>query len=296
MTVTTSTPPTRAHIGATEVIVPVDLSHESWRALPFARAIAQRLSIPLTPLHIDTTSTWANARSDNPLNLRASVEGDAVPVVVVSGTDAVQTIESTSRERAGSVIVMATHGHYALTGLLVGSVCGELLRVHDGPLFAIGPKFDRARHSEITRIAVYVDATAPNGAITGDALDWADALGVPMVIVSVTGRGRSRPGEDETYQVLDAIFEELPASRVPVTAEVLDHRDPARAILEYANRRPGTLVALAPGAGHRAVHALTHSVSMQVVRESPGPMLLRWARPEPPVAPESTAEATSTSA
>jgi len=42
----------------------------------------------------------------------------------------------------------------------------------------------------------------------------------------------------------------------------------------------GTLLALAPGAAPRAVHSMTHSVTMAVARETRNAMLLRWHRGE----------------
>jgi len=40
------------------------------------------------------------------------------------------------------------------------------------------------------------------------------------------------------------------------------------------------LLALAPGAAPRAVHSMTHSVTMAVARETSNAMLLRWHRGE----------------
>jgi nucleotide-binding universal stress UspA family protein len=267
-----------ADVAVSELLVPVDLSHESWRVLPFARAIARRLSVPLTPIYVDVSTSMAADDYEHPVRLRATVAGAPVSVEVVAGADVGTVIAQVARARPGSAVVMSTHGLNRLVERAWGNVCDDLLRGRAASVLAVGPRFAAQRHAEIQRVVVVIDAAAPDDPIVADALGWAEALDVPMAVVTVCGRSRSRPGEDETYHVLAAIFEDLPPARVAVTAEVLDDLEVGPAIVRFANRRPGTLLAFSPGAADRAVQALTHSVSMGVAHDSEAPMLLRWHR------------------
>jgi hypothetical protein len=261
-----------------ELLVPVDLSHGSWRVLPVATSIARRLSIPVVPLFVDVSTVDMNAALGGSLLLNATVAGEPVSVEVVPGSDVVHAIQSRADRRV-SVVVLSAFGSGALDKGGRESICLDLLRTRDASVVAVGPKFDAERHADVRRVVVCIDSAAPDTELVRDALGWAEALGVGMLVVTVEGRGRSRPGEDETYQVLAAIFEDLPPTFVAVTAEVLDEPDVATAIVAFANRRPGTLLALAPGADARAVHSMTHSVTTHVARETGAPMLLRWHRP-----------------
>lgn len=261
------------------LLVPVDLSHESWRVLPLATSIARRLSIPIAPLFVDVSNLGTRAVLEHALLLRATIAGEPVAVEVLPGSDVAPAIEKCADDRPGSVVVMSMYGLSGLAEHVRGNICDELLQARDASVLAVGPRFDAQRNADVHRVAVCIDSAAPDNVIVRDALGWAEALGVPMVVVTVRGHGRARPGEDETYHVLAAIFEDLPPGRVSVTAEALDDADVAAAIVRFADRRSGTLLALAPGAAARAVHAVTHSVTMKVARETRAPMLLRWHRP-----------------
>jgi nucleotide-binding universal stress UspA family protein len=297
MTLTASTQLAEAEVGVSALLLPVDLSHESWSVLPLAEWIAHRLSVPVDPLFVDVSTLGTDAVLEHPLLLRATVAGATVSVEVVPGSDVAVAIEKLAHDRPGSVVVMSTHGLGGFADRAWGSVCDDLLRGHGMSVLAVGPGFDAQRNAEIRRVVVCIDAAAPDNDIVRDALAWAQTLGVPLLVVTVQARGRSRPGEDETYQLVSAIYEDLPPARVSVTAEVLDEMDVGTAIVQLADRRSGTLLAIAPGAEPGATHALTHNVAMQVARESHAPMLLRWhcSGSQPRSAVRATAPAGSTS-
>lgn len=262
-----------------ELLVPVDLSHESWAALPLARSIAGCLSVPIVALFVDVSTGDSHAVLEHLLLLRTIVAGEAVCVEVLPGRDVVEAIRCRAEDRPGGVVVMSTRGMSGLAERAGGDLCNALLESRSASVLAVGPRFDPDLNAAIQRVAVCIDSAAPDYPMLRDALGWAELLNVAMVVVIVQGAGRSRPGEDETYGVLATIFEDLPPTRVAVTAETVDDLDVASAIVRFGDRRAGTLLAVAPGAAERAVHVLTHAVTMRVAGESRGPMLLRWHRP-----------------
>ncbi len=267
--------------GVAELLVPVDLSHASWRALPLARWIGDELSAAIVPLYVDATSPATGSETARPVVLRTSVAGTAVAVQVLPGPDAAEVVGQRAQRQPGSVVVMSTHGHSSHPELAWGELCDRLLMEHRAGILVVGPNFDADRNAAVKRVVVCIDAAAPDHEIVQEALAWADRLNVSLIVVTVKGHGRSRPGDDDTYHVLASVFEELPPARVSVTAEALDDLDVAPALCRFAERQSGTLLALAPGAAPRAVHAMTHSVTMAVARETRSPMLLRWHRGEP---------------
>jgi K+-sensing histidine kinase KdpD len=275
-----STDVTLPEVTCSELLVPIDLSHESWGVLPLAHSIARKLGLPVVPLFVDVSTSGSVAELEHPLVLRSAIAGEAVAVEVLPGGDVVSAIAKLADHRRFSVVAMSTRGATGPVDNAWDNVCGELLQARDASLLVVGPRFDAIDNADIRRVAVCIDAAAPDNAILRDALGWAQALDVPMVVVIVHGSRSSRPGADETYDVLAAVFENLPPARVSVTAEALHDVDVAAAIVRFANRRSGTLLALAPGAAVRAVHALTDSVTRRVVQDSCAPMLLRWHRPD----------------
>jgi len=278
MTTTHASAATANPVVVDELLVPVDLSHESWTVLPLARALGRRLNVPVAPMFVDVSSLGSHAVLEHSLTLRAMVDDAPVSIEVVPGPDVVPVVEGLVHDHPGKTVVMSTHGLGGISARSWGTVCDELLRTISSGVLAVGPRFEPDRHSDIRRVVACVDAAAPDLGLMQAALTWAEALRVPMVIVTVTGRGASRPGEDETYHVLAAIFEDLPPAKVAVTVEVVDDADVAGAIVRFADRRSGTLLALTSGAAERSVHALTHRAALEIARDTATALLLRRAQ------------------
>jgi nucleotide-binding universal stress UspA family protein len=261
-------------------LIPVDLSHEAWQALPLARVLGDLLPAAIVPLYVDATEAPDLGGSAEPVVIRTVVDGLPVAVQVLGGSEVAGVITDRIDRGPGSVVVMSTHGHSNHPDRGWGDVCDKLLMARAASLFLVGPHFDPVRNATITQVAACIDAAAPDHELVADALGWADRLEVPLVVLTVKGQGRERPGDDETYHVMAAVFDQLPPAKVSVTAQALEDIDPAPAIIRFAERRAGTLLALAPGAAPRAVHAVTHSVTMAVARETTSPLLARWHRPD----------------
>jgi nucleotide-binding universal stress UspA family protein len=261
----------------TELIVALDFTAGSWTVVPLALDIAARWSLPMNCVHVDTHAAWNSETAAGHLQLPAAPAGRMVEVDVLPGPSVAEAIQRLRATHPAAVIAMATHGRNGLAEMAWGSICEQLLLTYDAPVLAVGPRFDPDRHAEVHRVVVCVDAAAPSPALLDDAVTWAEGLNVPMTVLSVSGDGLSRPGADETYHLINDIFDRLPTSGVAVTADVLNEMDPADAIIEYANRRDGTLLVLATHARRPLVRAVTNSVTRQVARHVHGGMVLRRA-------------------
>jgi nucleotide-binding universal stress UspA family protein len=265
----------------TQIVVPVDLTVESWRALPFARELASTLGgVPIRNVFIDVQPGVPTVQTPPPVIVHAAVEGGPAVVEVLPGDDVVTALCEVTGQRADVAVVMASHGRSGFGWMVHGNVCHDLIKDHQGPVIVVGPCYDAPRHSTIRRVVCAVDAASPHQASVNECLSFADALGVPLVLIAVRGHGLTRPSELQHNEVMAKIFADLSPARVPVTAEILDDRYVVSAIVHFASRESGTLLALSPGAGRSEAYPLAESVAMEVLRHSPMPVLLRWAREE----------------
>lgn len=261
----------------TEVLVAVDFTTAAWSVVPLALDLAARCSLHLGYVHVDTSSPWVTETVGGRLRLLAAPAGQMVDIDVIPGTDVPEAIQGLLRTRPSAVVALATRGRNGIAELTFGSVCEQLLVTYDATVLAVGPHFDPRRHGEVRRVVTCVDAAAPSPALLDEGVSWAEALDVPMTVLSVSGNGHSRPGEDETYHLINDIFDRLPSTSVAVTADVLNESDPAAAIVAYADSRDGTLLLLATHARRPLVRAVSASVTRRVARDVHCGMLLRRA-------------------
>jgi nucleotide-binding universal stress UspA family protein len=258
----------------TEILVAIDFSTAGWSVVPLAVDVASRCSIPIRFVHVDTSSPWIIEGTGGRLRLRAAPGGRMVDVDVVPGIDVPEAIQGLRGNQRSAAVALATRGRNGLAELALGSVCEQLLVTYDAPVLAVGPRFNPERHAEIHRVVICLDVESPSSTLLDEGVGWAEQLGVPMTILSVSGEVVHGANQEESYQFVSDILDRLPATTVPVDADVLMERDPAPAIVRYAEHRQGTLLVLATHARRPLVRAMTHSVTRQVAHDATCGMLL----------------------
>ena len=141
------------------IIVPLDGSAFSARALPTAVAIARKKGVPLhllsvhTPLVIplplpdapvydttfDETQRDALQRALEGYARRITAEVGFVPTTAVFEGDPAVVLAEEATRRSASLIVMTTHGRGGFTRAWLGSVADELVRRSPAPLLIVRP-------------------------------------------------------------------------------------------------------------------------------------------------------------
>jgi len=137
------------------ILVPVDFSEHSQRALDHAHALAQRLGAKLTVLHCYTPSAFANAYVPgvSPVaNDGVDKERMALQRELRRLMDAYEwhTVESESRFEEGTpvetildqarehdLVVMGTHGRSGLSRFVLGNVAYSVLRQSQRPVLTV---------------------------------------------------------------------------------------------------------------------------------------------------------------
>lgn len=154
---TTLRSPTPAAIRLKRILVPVDFSEPSSRALRSAARFAQHFGGELTLLHIVQKSSVApfpevppyldyveedfeNAeRALQTLAAQQTLKSSAVHTVVRTGLAAHEIVEA-ARDLDSDLIVIATHGYTGWKHFCIGSTTERVVRTAPCPVFVVREK------------------------------------------------------------------------------------------------------------------------------------------------------------
>ena len=285
------------------LLVPLDGSPQSERALPVALALARCSAAEVELVHVHEPPTvpglapMYDTRFDVEVRetMRAELEATAerlrqaadVPVrtTFLDGSIA-PTLEAHAALRRPELVVMTTHGRGGLSRLWLGSVADALVRHAGVPVLLVrGEWFPPADAADpvFRHVLVPLDGSSHAEAV----LDYAVRLGAPsamtwtlLTVVAprlITARpypGTSTPADHddlderrhEAQTYLDRIATELRRAGTAVTTRVAVHLQVAPGILEAAAAERADLVALATHGRGAIPRLVLGSVANKVVR------------------------------
>jgi nucleotide-binding universal stress UspA family protein len=166
------------------VVVPLDGSPFSERALPVAAWVAARLD---ADVHLVEVVPPAEGQEgcEGAIRYLDSVarRHRATGWEVVQDTDVGQALSETVAIGPGRVACIATHGRDR-SAAVIGSVAASLLERSDRPAILVGPA-GRPVTAEDAPVVVAVDGTRRDEALLPVALGWAARLGRRLEIVTV---------------------------------------------------------------------------------------------------------------
>lgn len=268
-----------------DVIVPLDGSPESARALGPAATVARSLDSKLKAV--------AFATADHVVDLDELVKGQVADltdvetdVVVKEVADSVADDVAALVEAApSSLICMTTHGR-GRTAALTGSVATDLLRKLAGPVLLIGPECDVAGFTLDGPMVVTVDESERSDAILPIAESWAIVFDYTPEIVTVLDRKTddqmrvARQADLVGDVAMDTVMVRRIARKMeeiieaPVSFESLHGPHAAEEILRYSKTREASLIAMATH-GETGVNRLVFgSVAASVVHGATCPVLV----------------------
>ena len=260
------------------IIVPLDGSPRAETALPHARALAAG-----GPLLLVTTSWDGDATAPREyLQRMAADTSDDVETEVVGDREPAAAICLTARERAGSIVCMATHGRSGLGEALLGSVAEATIRRSDAPIVLVGPHVVApVSVSPVPTMVAAVDDARTAAAIAPVASEWVTRLGgalwavevvaPPPVPLDPNGEGGGWAGEGDG---VEAAVAELTRLGVVAKREMLRDVDPARGIVEFARALPASYIVVGTHAREGLARATLGSVAMRIVHRSHCPVLV----------------------
>ena len=200
----------------TRIILPLDGSETSEQAIPLARGIAKRLSLPVSLLfavEMDspaiTQSLYSNRRWMESANTRESrardylagisdalgPDGLAVDTLVPHREPALGIVEEAERD-PDSLIVITSHGRSGLARWWLGSVADKVIHMPDNPVLIL-----RAREqgfaspdSRPGRLVVPLDGSELAELVLPHVSYLATGMDLPVKLIQVT------PPEEEFYR------------------------------------------------------------------------------------------------
>jgi nucleotide-binding universal stress UspA family protein len=277
------------------VVIALDRSDLSARALPFAKQVAQLWRGRLVLVHA-LLSLDEHAPVPVELELRSIVQDlNALGITadaVVRHASPAQAIVDVVREREADLIVMASHQRHGLNRWLRGSITEDVLARTRAPLVMIpgegAPVFGPRK-----RILVPLDGS-PTGEAALDFLRGRSTNGpIELLLMRVVSHIPVVIGADATFSVdalspseLEAELQEareyvarlggsIADSSVVVRHQVIVAADAvARVILEAVSHEHADLIALGTHAKTGVSRLVLGSVSEEILESSPIPVLL----------------------
>lgn len=298
------------------ILVPLDGSPASERALPVALSIAERARAHVTlalvheriPPYRVTGAPPMDSRLDDELRMARSgyltflAEGirhnSSIPVstALLDGSVVEMLAEHVASANV-DLVVMTTHGRGGLSRLWLGSVADGLVRRITAPILLTQPELEDDRtppSGSFSRILIPLDGTP----LAEDVLEHAIAIGgaqaeytllrvVPLLVTEVYlakvvevahSEVDAERAHAETY--LKATADRMRARGLLVDTCTLVHHHPARAILEYADESRSDLIAMAVHGKGAIGRLLVGSIADKVLRASRVPVLVHRATTE----------------
>jgi nucleotide-binding universal stress UspA family protein len=289
--VTLQREPTK-HRTIERIVVPVDESPESERAMPVAIRFAQRLQVQAELLAVANESTRAGLMRSRLARLahEAGTPVNAIEVLEVVATDDIApAIGRHVIIHHGSVLVMSGHGPTRTSGVLTDSLTAELL-AEGLPVVVVGPRAF-ARPADLPIVAC-LDGSAESEQAIPVAAAWASALHVPLVLMVVElppldSVPQLFPVEAQQHFDADLLLQraaaEITASWPELTVRLHVVRYPwtvPEALSIYLRRHPAQLFAVATHIRSGWARLVNPSTTARIVRHLAAPVLIVPIEPE----------------
>jgi nucleotide-binding universal stress UspA family protein len=253
------------------VVVPIDFSPESERAIPTAAALARAANAALELVTVAEPLNREEAELQLSRVARDSATGAEVRVIESGGpAEAALLAELHRNDRA--LWCVGTHARGAVGELVFGSVSEELVRDAHMPVLLVGPHAGEPHTGKV--LAVAVDGTPESEAILPVADQIADAVGMAIRLLQVVQPGKG--GGSDTFETahLARLSARYFAGR-DMDYDVLHGKDAAKALTEYASLQPEVgMIALATRGLSGGARLLHGSTAFEVAHDAAHPVLV----------------------
>lgn len=259
------------------LIVPVDGSDTSWRAVDVALSLARRIDADVRVVEVvfsPADTPHAQRRLEEGVGLVDATGVDIDVEVLLSDETVASALEDVLDSTSGSTLVMSSHGR-GRSAALVGSVTDDILQRTFGPIVLVGP------HAIVDDfsgpIVVTVDGSDESEVALPLAAAWGIELQVEPWVVHVTGEN---VGTNMGADIIDTMYTSRLAHDLEqqsghrVEFEELHDKHPAAAVPEFAERLDASLI-VASSHGRSGLSRLAvGSVTSGFVRHATCPVVV----------------------
>lgn len=260
-----------------QLIVPVDGSDTSWRAVDIALSLARRIDAGVRVVEVvfsPADTPHAQRRLEEGVGLVDATGIDLEVEVLLSDETVASALEDVLDSTSGSTLVMSSHGR-GRSAAIVGSVTDDILHRTFGPIVLVGP------HAVVDDfsgpIVVTVDGSDESEVALPLAAAWGIELQVEPWVVHVTGEN---VGTNMGADIIDTMYTSRLAHDLEqqsghrVQFEELHDRHPAAAVPEFAERLDASLI-VASSHGRSGLSRLAvGSVTSGFVRHATCPVMV----------------------
>ncbi|MGE5818658.1 MAG: universal stress protein [Deltaproteobacteria bacterium] len=297
----------------TNILVPLDGSTIAQGVLPYARAVAAALGIPvhilqvMDPVTLIPSVAAQQGRSHNILTINREHNGDYLKEIAASfcnpaavsssvrvGKPAEVIIEVAATER-DTLIAMATHGRSGIRRWLLGSVAEKVLHGADNDVLlirAIG-QIERTEAAHLERLVVPLDGSELAEKALPRAVELAKKMTLELILLRVylmpgvaypTGNYApdwkllDQETRERASEYLEGKIRELRNEGLErVSFRVLEG-SAAEKIIEVAQESPESLIAMSTHGASGVGRWVLGSVTERVVRHSDAAVLVVRAK------------------
>lgn len=272
------------------ILVPLDGSELSEKALPFAEAIATAFAAKVVLIQAApfpgphmwiTPATYRAERALSQIYLEDTLKRFFTPPaeteILVPEAEPAPAILHAIESRNADLVVMSTHGHGGLTRALMGSVAEAVLRASPVPLLLVPQQVQRTwSEARPLPFVVPLDASTHGEHALVPAFRLARALHAHLVLVGAADQHLIVHDMDEAtlaHQRLATLAETLTAQGVLTTIRV-EGESPQTLISKVVEEQRAGLVVMATHGRTNLDRFLLGSVADEILRSVNVPVLL----------------------
>jgi nucleotide-binding universal stress UspA family protein len=261
------------------ILVPLDLGTDADRALPVAGALAHKLGVPVDALIV--TSKGVDPRIDeHEARWHARAAGCDLNAVELRTDDDVADGILAAAGSPATLLCLATHARGAVADLAVRSTGERVIRRAAHPVLAVGPRTVIDPPPCANEIVCCVgDDQAQARRLLSVTAAWAIHLVCDPWLVHVADTPTDGPGDGSPDRaVLDELTHELLEHGMAATWHVVADADTTAGILRFASTLSDPVLIMASHGRAGLRRLALGSVTLDVVRRSPHPVLVVPAR------------------
>lgn len=256
---------------ASKLIVPIGWRREAERIAPMAAEIAGDLGVAMEFVHVAPSWEAPLVRERNDRWMTSLAERVGATVRRVDQDSVPKGLIDVLVDQPDAVVCMAVESDGGPLDPVLGSISGKVLRAGHHQCVLVGPEVPSATSATSGPIVVCLDGSDHSESILPVAASWASLSGATIWVVAVLGDDTLPPDIEESAYVERT-------ARVLGTRsewEVLHGRDPAQAVIDFAEKVGATSICMATHGRSGLGRVALGSVTLRVVHSAPCPVITR---------------------